>query len=477
MFYGPAETNQNLDPTGDSRTGGGFVRADYNLPFAVLTSITGYRKADSKDFFSTLSDPLNEDPQRYHVKADQVTEEIHLTSPADRKLSWLVGLFYLDARRSGDKVFNVDIAPGVIANYTPPYSTSPSFTKYDDQAIHDHDYAAFGDIAYSLTAAWKIDFSARYTAERKTGYSAVFDTSGAPVDLPNGYGGNIAAAYGHTWNAFTPKGTITFQPNERFLAYATIASGFKSGGYDTNGNISQTLATPFLPEKVTSYELGLKVTAMDDRLVVNLAGYDADYSNLQVTDFNPATFASFTSNAGAANIPGVEVEAIFNPAPWLTLSGNYSYMDAKFTRYVQQDGTILTGNQIPFDAKYHLTLGGELHFVLPEPAGGEVRLGADVTWRGKVYFQDANAADWAYVHAHSGIGGLVNLHADWTSTDQTCEISLWGNNISNDHYIINATDVKGAFGTIGEYFNPADQIFVGNWNTPAMYGVTVTFKH
>jgi iron complex outermembrane receptor protein len=411
------------------------------------------------------------------VKADQITEEVHLTSPSGQRLTWLVGLFYLDARRSGDKVFNINVAPTVIAIFTPPYSTSPQFTKNDDQALHNHDYAAFGDVTYALTPAWKFDLSARYIVESKAGYSAVNDTSGAPVDLPNGYGGNIEASYSHTWRAFTPKGTITFEPNKQFLAYATIATGFKSGGYDTNGSTSQNLATPFLPEKVTSYEVGIKLTALDKRLVVNAAGYDADYTNLQVTDFNPATFASFTSNAGAANIPGFEFETTFNPTAWLTLTGNYSYMDAKYTRYVQQDGTILTGNQIPFDAKNHATLGTDIHFSSPRLAGGEVRIGGDVSWRSKTYFQDNNAADWSYVHNHSGINGLLNLHADWTSPDETWEVSFWGNNATNVRYIIDATDVKGGFATPAEYFNPANQIYVGGWNTPAMYGVTLTYKH
>lgn len=198
LFYGPSDTNQAIRPTGDSRTGGALLRTDYTLPFGTFTTITGYRKADSRDFFSTLSDPLNSDLQHYHVKADQVTEEVHLASPDNQRLTWLVGAFYLDARRSGDKLFNFDVSPNVIAVFTPPYSTSTQFTKIDDQAVHNHDYAAFADATYAFTPAWRFEVGARYTVESKAGYSAVADTSGAPVDLPNGYGGNIEAAYSPT---------------------------------------------------------------------------------------------------------------------------------------------------------------------------------------------------------------------------------------------------------------------------------------
>ncbi|HZZ69514.1 MAG TPA: TonB-dependent receptor [Phenylobacterium sp.] len=477
LSYGPSDTNQAVDPTGHSTVGGGFVRADYTMPGMVFTSITGYRHADSHDFFSTIADPLNENVQAYHVRADQLTQEFHLASNSDDKLSWLVGAFVLDARRTGDKVFHYLVPPGIVANFTPPYSSSSDFSKNDDQTVHSRDYAVFGDVAYAFTPQWKLDLSGRYTSEEKTGHSEVNDTSGAPVDLANGYGGNIAAAYSHTWTAFNPKVILTYTPNSHVLAYASFATGFKSGGYDTNGNTPLALATPFLPETVTSYEVGLKVTALDDRLIVNTAIYDADYTNLQVSDFNPATFESFTSNAGKANIPGIEVESVFNPINWLTLSGNVSYMDAKYTKYVQQDGANLTGNQIPFDAKTHATLGADVHFVSPTLGGGEVRIGADVSYQSKQYFQDDNSADWSFVTDHSKINGLVNLHVNWTSPDKTWQVSFWGNNISDTRYIINATNIKGGLGTLPEFLNPADQVYVGDWNMPRMYGVSLTYKY
>jgi len=477
LAYGPSDTNQGIAPTGDSRTGGALVRADYTLPFATFTSITGYRKADSKDFFSTTADPLNENLQRYHVKADQVSEEVHLVSRADRRLTWLVGAFFLDSRRTGDHMYSYDVPPGIIANFVPPYSASSVFTKNDDQTVHGHDYAVFGDAAYAFAPHWKIDISARYTIEDKSGHSEVNDTSGSPPDLPNGYGGNLAASYRHTWRAFDPKGILTYQPSRHFLAYVSIATGFKSGGYDNNGSTSQALATPFLPEKVTSYEGGFKLTTFDDRLVINTAAYDADYTNLQVTDFNPTTFASFTSNAGKANIPGVEVEAIFSATHWLTLNGAYSYMNAKYTRYIQLDGTDLTGNQIPFDVRYHVTFGAEAHFTVQALGGGEIRIGGDVYFQGKTYFQDNNSADWTFVYDHSAIKGLMNLHVSWTSPDQVWQVLFWGNNISDRRHLINAVNAEGGYATPGEFFNPANQLYIGDWNTPAMFGVSLVYKH
>jgi iron complex outermembrane receptor protein len=477
MSYGASDTNQGIVPTGNSLTGGGFVRADYTLPFATLTSITGYRRADSKDFFSVISDPLNEFLTHYHVLANQVTEEVHLTSPGDTRLTWLVGLFFLDAQRTGDKLLPWNVPPGVVVNGAPPWSTSSAYTTTNDQTIHSNDYAVFGDVTYAITPKLKLDLSGRYTIESKSGHSEVNDTSGAPIDLANGYGGNIAATYAHTWSAFNPKGILSFQPSERLLAYVSVATGFKAGGYDNSGDTDRALATPFQPEKVTSYEAGVKLTVFEQRLVVHADVYDADYTNLQLTNFNPVTFVTFTGNAGKANIPGVELEATFTPASWLTLHGNYSYMNPKYTKYVMQDGTNLSGNQIPFDAKTHFTFGGEVHFEAPQLGGGEISFGGDVSYQSKMFYQDENSADWSFVTDHSGIHGLVNLHANWTSADKTWEVALWGNNITDTRYIINATNIKALFATPTEFFNPADQIYVGDWNNPQMYGISLTYHY
>ena len=195
-----------------------------------------------------------------------------------------------------------------------------------------------------------------------------------------------------------------------------------------------------------------------------------------MTDFNPNTFATFTSNAGKANIPGVELETIFNATHWLTLKANYSYMDPKYTKYVQQDGTVLTGNQIPFDVKTHVTVGAETHFISRWLGGGEVSVGGDASYQSKMFFQDNNSADWSFVHDHSSINGLVNLHVNWTSSDRIWEVSLWGNNISNTRYIINAVNIKGGYASVSEFFNPTDQIYLGNWNTPAMFGISLIYK-
>jgi iron complex outermembrane recepter protein len=472
LSYGPNDTDQAINSTGDSQSSGGLVRVDYTAPLGTLSSITGYRHADSRDFFSTSADPFNQILQHYHVGADQITEEIHLASATGQRLDWVGGLFFLNSQRQGLKVYDLNVQPDtLVANFQDPY-TALHFNSNDLQHVHAHSYAAFGEANYSFSTAWKLTLGARFTKEDKAGHSEKNDTSGLSPDL--------AATYSHSWHAFTPKATLWYLPSNRFLAYATAASGFKSGGFDTSATTNEGLATPFRQEKVVSYELGVKFTSPEDGFVVNAAAYYAKYKDLQVQEFQNLQYV--TANAGTANIPGVELEALFNPLTWLTFSGNYSYMNARYTHYVQGDGSVFTGNQIPFDVKWHYTLGSEAHFASPQAAPGKVGLGFDLTYQGKKYFENENN-DYAFITDRTRIRGLLNLHANWTSSDDAYQVALWGNNVTNRRYIVNATDLTAFYATVPEFLatnaagSALNKMYVGDWNTPRMFGISLTYRH
>jgi iron complex outermembrane receptor protein len=471
LSYGPNDTEQAINSTGNSQSSGGFVRADYTGPLGTLTSITGYRHADSRDFFSTSADPFNEILQHYRVGADQLTEEIHLASNTGERFDWVTGLFFLNSQREGLKVYSLNVQPGATVANVDPYSAL-QFISNDLQHVHAHSYAVFGEANYSFATAWKLTLGARFTKEDKAGHSEKNDTSGLSPDL--------AAAYSHSWNAFNPKATLSYLPNKRLLAYATVASGFKSGGFDTSATTNEGLATPFRPERVTSYELGVKYTSPEDGFVINASGYYAKYKDLQVQEFRNLQYV--TANAGVANIPGAEVEALFNPVSWLTFSGNYSYMNARYTRYVQGDGADFTGNQIPFDVKYHYTVGANAHFASPQPVRGRVELGFDLTWQGKRYFENENN-DYRFITDRTRIRGLLNLHANWTSPGEIWQVSLWGNNVNNRRYIINATELTAFYASIPEFLAadaagaPINRMYVGDWNPPRMFGISLIYKH
>ena len=467
LYYGPDDTNQAYPSKGNSKTGGGVLRADYITPIGTLTSITGFRYVNALTNFSTTADPYNELIQLETQRDDQFTEELRIASPTQARFTWVSGLFYLNAKRRYREDLGVHVFPGTAASFSDPF-TNPSYVSVNDQHINGNSYALFGEGSYSLTTTVKLTLGTRYTVETKSGHSEVTDTSGLTPPL-------LAPHYSHTWNAFTPKAGLSYQPNEHVLGYVSAATGFKSGGFDVNGATSDSLATPFKPEKVTSYEAGIKVTAFDRRLVINAAAYDARYTDLQTNEYVPALLNYVTGNAGKANIPGVELEIVANPVRWLTLNGSYAYMGADYTKYEPDSTTNFSGHQIPFDAKHQFHFGAETHTVVPWLIGGSVRFGGDVTFQSRRYFNSENVY-FSFIDDRTPIRGLVNLHATWASPDEKWEVSAWGKNVTNTRTIIFANDLTAYYATPAELGNPQNKIYDVGWTAPPTYGVTVTFR-
>ncbi len=466
LYFGPSDANQGLPSQGNARTGGGLIRVVYNSPFGTLTSITGLRSVNDKVRYVTSADPENQLLQTSLQQDTQFTEEVRFTSPAGRKWEWVAGLFLLNADRHSQQEYNVHVLPGTVVSFVPPYRAL-NFNTNNDQHITDRSYAAYGDVDYSFSHELKLTMGARFTYERKSGHSEVTDTSGLSPSL-------LSGLYAHNWTAFTPKVTLAYTPTQHFMGYITIANGFTSGGYDTSAGSVAGLRTPFQPETVWSYEAGAKTSLFSDKLVINGDIYYADYTNMQVKAYNSKLLQYVTANAGVAKVPGVELEMFTYPFHWLSLHASYSYMGAFYTHYM---GTAnFSGHQIPFDPTNQYHLGGDVHFISEALSGGTVRIGGDVSFQTRRYFEDANS-DASFIHGKSGIDGLVNLHAIWYSRNDTWEVSLWGKNITNDRYIVNSINLSPFYANIAEYTSGVgNSMNIVNWNPPSTIGITVTYN-
>lgn len=129
----------------------------------------------------------------------------------------------------------------------------------------------------------------------------------------------------------TPMANLSYRWNESLMTYFTYAEGFKSGGY-TQRIFPPEAGTPsFDPEFVKSYEAGFKFSGWDDRLRVNAAGFFTDYTNLQLLVSDPSRLGPFVSNAGDAEVSGMELEALLNPAPGWFITGSAGMTDMKRT--------------------------------------------------------------------------------------------------------------------------------------------------
>lgn len=89
---------------------------------------------------------------------------------------------------------------------------------------------------------------------------------------------------------------------------------------------------PYGPEKVDSYELGVKFQTTDHRLRINAALFQAKYDGLQLPVFFPGTSNSYTSNASAATIKGIELELTWQATDSLQLYASAAWTQGKYTK-------------------------------------------------------------------------------------------------------------------------------------------------
>ena len=197
-----------------------------------------------------------------------------------------------------------------------------------------------------------------------------------------------------SWGAFTPRFVIDYVPDDNTLLYVSASRGFKSGGFNTFGDVSQPVNL-FNPEFVWNYEAGLKAAFFDRALRMGVTGFYSDYTNLQQTLFriNPQTGVRYprVENAASAAIKGVELDVEAIPYRGVRLRASATWLDAKFGRFTSIDPIYpergeqdLTGNRLPQAPDWQFGISGE--YSLPISSTLEITARADYKWQSEIYF-------------------------------------------------------------------------------------------
>jgi iron complex outermembrane recepter protein len=249
--------------------------------------------------------------------------------------------FSQEIRVQGDISDSVDLVAGVYYLHTDykirpvAFNGSPAATFYFlggpaqrlDSAQKLDSYAIFAESIIKLGGDLRLTIGGRYTAETK-----IFTTTSS---LPA-----IAAFTARRKAKFSdPSGRVIldWKPNDQTLLYASWSRGIRSGGFNGRG-VSPTSIGPYQPEKVDSFELGLKADFADGKFRFNPTIFQANYGNKQedIIRAAPSGFGTETvvENVASARIRGIEVELLAKPTPELTLRASGSHLDADYRRFL-----------------------------------------------------------------------------------------------------------------------------------------------
>ena len=248
-----------------------------------------------------------------YAKQKQWSHELQLLGHTPT-LDWVAGLFYFREKADLDSIvsFGQVSTPGQEIPVTNPgsYLAGGSILK-----ILNRSFAAYAHANVHLGERLELGAGIRYSKDKRTEN----DLLDSPRTPPRG---KYTASQGRVDYDATLK--YTFADNSN--VYAKFATGFVSGGIFNS--------VEFKPETIKSYELGLKSEFLDRRVRVNVAVFQSDRKNLQVSGFLVGP-GNILINSGGARDRGIELETTIVPVDGLTLTANYGFTDTNMSSGVR----------------------------------------------------------------------------------------------------------------------------------------------
>ena len=452
-----------------------------------LRSIGAYRRSHAAYYTPTLDAPNDIYAELDTTYTDQFTQELTIGGSAiDDRLQFLAGGFYFYQKTR-------------LIQDTGPDFIDPLGYVYDG-SLKYQSYAAFAQASFKVTPKLEVTLGARYTYDKKNGYSYVFFaprsvTVPATITTPaqtfycgsttpgynfaaifasgvtNCAGAPFQAADKDHWDGFDPKLQIGYQWTPEFYTYATAAHGYNSGGFNqqlgsqpANGRFPST----YDPERLWSYEGGFKADLFDRRVRLNVSGFYQKYSNIQstvVVQIGNISSRQFQT-AGSARELGFEAEVVVKPTPELTISGNGSYLSQKYTSI---ETGALFGFQTPINSAPKYQFSATASYDVHVGAEGKLTPSANVRGIGSKPACLTNGGPYPtgipqLATCKTPAYAIVGARLDFLpSADSQWRVALFGTNIFDKNYQISRTGYGGGMGV--DRYTPG---------RPAEYGAEVT---
>jgi iron complex outermembrane receptor protein len=443
----------NIDSRYRMWQGGGSAKADLDLGWATLTSITAGRFW--RWFPTNDADGLG--VQLFTIaktenRQNQFSQEIRLASRTGGTFDYVVGGYYFYQNVHGllTTQYGPDIPSWVFGAATPAaIAGSVGYTTFGASDARTWSYAAFGQTTWHITPELSLTPGLRFTHERKTGVfdqtvSGGADLAALPADeaaaaltIRQSLGAPLSYRAGLSNNSLGGQINLSYQITPRILAYATYSRGAKSGGLNL---VSLPLAiSPVIkPEHVTNYEAGIKSTLFGNRLTLDANAFWTIDRGYQTTVL--VNTVTYLANVGKVRSRGVELDARLSPVRGLSLYGSLLYDDAKILSYpnapcpVEYRGLAtvcdLAGRRLPGASKWSISAGGE--YSVPLDAWGfadtSAYVGVDYSYRSSFYDSN-NDSIYSIIPSYDIVNARLGVRVG-----KRWDASIWARNLFDKDY-------------------------------------------
>lgn len=375
---GNREVYSDLDAYSKPKISAQALKVSYDFNNTLnLTSITTHRLYTGNGVTDFDYNPVVYMHATSDNEEDKISQEFRLSSNTE-KMSWVTGIYY-------DKDDNEkNITYGSLAV---------------NRDLGGEAYALFGQLRYALTPQIGMTGGLRYETQDK--------------DMQDhATGGN---SFDDTWDDIAPKFSVDYAITEQVMGYATVAKGFRPGGFNSKSNNSAY--NSYDSEELWSYEIGAKSQFLENRLIVNGVLFYMDIDDMQVTE-TLGSGRNYITNAGTATSYGAELEVSAKITPQFTMTANFGYTNVAFEEYQDAAGDY-SDNKAPNVPEYTFAIGGQYR------AGNGFYASLNLVGVGKTYLERTNTYER---DAYQLINAKIGYEAEnW-------DIYLYGKNIFDEDY-------------------------------------------
>lgn len=400
--YLDREINQSVDYTGYNNSGAfinyytcTYTNPDYVVNYGIDPQ---YITPEGRECLTPVKGT------QIDQEHERITHEFRVSTPQDRRLRATGGVFYDDFEiNTMDDFLYLAVKdlgfapnqpiPGAHANN--PETRTPGVAFFNDVTRTEEQLAFFGEVSYDLIPNrleatvglrhYDLEQEFRGQSSFASGIFAGSEDQGAGRNYDNagsvnapGFDpdaepapGNVDPDVpGHSTDALKldgviPKFTLNYTPNESALLYATYSEGFRPGGFNRGGGVYSlnldfpTVETTYDTDDVVNYEFGWKTRWMENRLQFNGNIYFIEWTDMQVSRFDPenVSILTFIENSADSEIRGIEGDVAWAATENLTLNAAFSYNDTELTSVSAQIVELPDeGAQLPLTPEFQGTV-------------------------------------------------------------------------------------------------------------------------
>lgn len=490
------------------------LQMEYRNDHFTLTSTTGYQFLDDHmrmdQDFTPRSIFTLEQKQRLHA----ITQEVALRGEGNEHWGWTAGVYgsYQDLHVEAPVNFLEDginlliegTSNSALAAAKQQNPAMPDITidvtnpnLYIDGKYHTPTYnvAAFGQVEakrifgsnFSATLGMRVEYeNMRLTHDTRTTepLQGTATVAMGPMTLPIpfsselGLGGNLQQDNVE----YLPKLELKYLFNKDFMAYASVARGYRSGGYNyqafsnliqsqMRGGMIQSVgnnatdmikqmmgdtpmsqgiiaqmngifnslipseeinvedAISYKPEYSWNYEVGARGNMWNNRINAELSLFYIDCYNQQLSIVSG--YGRVTHNSGRTTSYGLEAAVSVTPIDNLQFDASYGYTHATFANHEIGDPTSnvpgeyinYTGNYVPFAPMHSMSITGTYTWEISDDY--KLSFMAQCNGNGRIYWTEANNASQPF---------YALLNTSITFGMKKFEVSLWGKNLTRTRY-------------------------------------------